>query len=358
MSFTRSTLTPLILTVILVFVPACSDDDPPAGKTDSGVVDAAPDAAVDTTISCGTGTSGSLAAGGSVTVSGAAAKDLAGAGVSAPSGATTVSVTIACEKDDLVPAGFTPLGPAVSFSPGGNTQPVDLRFTLPFKPSRLPVGAGSGSVVVFWKRTSGTARGLMLVDPNVDNTRGTVSFDLDELDQVDVASAQFVEHQPPAVGSRTARLHHAPAGSNPPHPWPGGGRELLPVAQHGLKHHARTEGILRQIPRRVLVSPRPRGHAEQAAQGLQGGPVRRGCGHHRVVPQRPGDGLGQAGLARTGGAGEDDMTASLEFSEQLGRELARQGEALVQRLKHTIQGLPLVGDIQGPVPFHLDHGAG
>ena len=187
MSFTRSTLTALISITILTLSLACSDDDPPGGTQDASQADAAPDAALDTTIRCGTGNSGSLAAGGTVAVSGAAAEDLAGAGVSAPKGATTVSVTIACDKGDLAPAGFTPLGPPVSFSPGGNIQPVDLRFTLPFKPSRLPAGAGSGSVVVFWKRGTSTARGLMLVDSNVDTTKGRVSFDLDELATFQVA---------------------------------------------------------------------------------------------------------------------------------------------------------------------------
>ena len=186
MSFTRSTLTSLSMASILALSLACSDDDPPGGTPDAGEADATPDAA-DTTITCGTGTSGTLAAGGSLTVSGAGAKDLAGAGVSAPTGANSTSVTIACSQEVLAPSGFTPLGPPVSFSPAGGVQPVALRFTLPFKISRLPAGVGGGSVVVFWKRGKAASRGLMLVNPKVDSTKGQVSFDLDELATFQVA---------------------------------------------------------------------------------------------------------------------------------------------------------------------------
>ncbi len=178
MSFTRTALT--AVAAVLSVAVACSDNDQQdAATTDAGQ----PDAAVDTTIRCGTGASGSLAAGGSVSVSGAAAKDLEGAGVSAPTGASAVTVTIACGKADLAPAGFTPLGPPVTFTPGPSTQPVDLRITLPFKPSRLPAGAGSGSVVVFWQRAGSATKpaGLMLVNPILDSAKGRISFELDEL---------------------------------------------------------------------------------------------------------------------------------------------------------------------------------
>ena len=140
--------------------------------------------------------------------------------------------------------------------------------------------------------------------------------------QVDVAPVKFVEHQPPAPGRPAARLHHAAARPNPTHTWPGGGRELLPVTQHCLQHHPGTEGIFRQLPHGSLTCPRIRGQAEQAPHGLEGGPVCGGSRHHRVVPQGAGYRLGQAGLSRARGAGEDHMAASLELGQQLGRELS------------------------------------
>ncbi len=188
---TPKTLQAVAVTVALavaVAVVACSDDD--VTSPDAGAADAAtPDAAQNTTITCGTGTTAELKAGGAVTVSGAAARGLAGASVAAPTGANTAKVTIGCAKADLVPASFTPLGPAVSFTPTSGPQPVDLRFTLPFLPGRIPAGAGAGAVMVFWKRAigDGTPRGLMLVDPKIDLSAGTISFALDELASFQVA---------------------------------------------------------------------------------------------------------------------------------------------------------------------------
>lgn len=100
------------------------------------------DDAKSTAISCGTGTSGALTAGGTVAVTAGAGKDLVGAAISA-SPATTVpagEVTIAC-ADDIVPEGFVALGPAVSFGAEGawSDRPFDL--TLPYKAVRLPAGA-------------------------------------------------------------------------------------------------------------------------------------------------------------------------------------------------------------------------
>ena len=168
----------------LAACPADDEDQPDAAKTFDG---AAPDGRGPIPeIACGTGSGGSLAAGGAVEVKGAAAKDLAGAAVSAPTGATTTKVEIKCAGSDLVPAGYRALGPAVSFTPDGAAQPVDLRFTLPYKPARLPPGANPGSMVVFFKR-HGKVRGLMLLNPETEAKTGRLTFSLDELSTFQVA---------------------------------------------------------------------------------------------------------------------------------------------------------------------------
>lgn len=192
-------LAPALITLLSLALPlGCSDDTqdppvadsgPPADAAEAGVTpDRGPDGPpVSKEIVCGSGTSGTLQAKGSVTVSGAAAKDLAGAGVSAPEGAATLPLTIACGGADLAPTGYTPLGPTVSFSPAGPpAQPKDLRITLPFKPVRLPAGAGVGAPVVFTKGAGGVFP-LALVDPVVDLTKGTVTFSLDQLGSFQVA---------------------------------------------------------------------------------------------------------------------------------------------------------------------------
>ncbi len=95
-----------------------------------------------TTLTCGDGTSGPLIAGGTVLVTGAAAKDLAGAAIHAQAATTApaAAVTIAC-ADDIVPAGFIALGPAVSFGPAGAASDRPFELTLPYKAARLPAGA-------------------------------------------------------------------------------------------------------------------------------------------------------------------------------------------------------------------------
>ncbi len=132
------------LLIATISVAACNGEDKElvdAALPDSGAADGTgpiPD------ITCGAGTSGTLAAGGAVEVKGAAAKGLAGAAVAAPTGATSTKVEIKCVKGDLAPAGFRALGPTVAFSPAGGVQPVDLRITLPFLPARMSAGALTG----------------------------------------------------------------------------------------------------------------------------------------------------------------------------------------------------------------------
>ena len=105
-----------------------------------------------TTITCGTGTSGSLASG-AVTVSGGA--DLTGASVAAGPNTTVPSgdVTIDC-ADDIVPTGFIALGPAVKIGPEGTWSDRPFQITLPYKAARLPSGATRKHVRIVAQRAN------------------------------------------------------------------------------------------------------------------------------------------------------------------------------------------------------------
>ncbi len=139
-------------------------------------------------VTCGEGTSGALAAGGSLAVSGATAQGLAGAAVRAPAGYKTRQVTIACAQSHA-PRGYRALGPAVSFSPAGGAADAHLTYTLPYDPARVPQGAGAGSLVVFVAE-GGAVRLLPLVNPSADTTTGRLSFDLPRLTTLQVAVAE------------------------------------------------------------------------------------------------------------------------------------------------------------------------
>ena len=69
-----------------------------------------------TTIKCGTGTSGALSAGASISVTADSGADLRGAAIAAGAKTTVPSgdVPIACAAD-IVPEGYIALGPAVAF---------------------------------------------------------------------------------------------------------------------------------------------------------------------------------------------------------------------------------------------------
>ncbi|HUH03735.1 MAG TPA: hypothetical protein VML75_17190, partial [Kofleriaceae bacterium] len=107
-------------------------------------------------IDCGEGTAAALTAGNAVTVSGDAARDLAGAAVAAQTSTTVPSaeVSIAC-ADDIVPTGFVALGPAVTFGPAGAWSDRPFELTLPYKAARLPSGAGARHVRIVAKRHVG-----------------------------------------------------------------------------------------------------------------------------------------------------------------------------------------------------------
>jgi hypothetical protein len=109
-----------------------------------------------TAIKCGMGTSGTLAAGGSVEVT--AGDDLTGAAIAADTHTTLPSgeLSIACAAD-IAPAGFTPLGPAVSFGTEGTWSDRAFLLTLPYKAARLPDHATRGAVRIVAKRATGTA---------------------------------------------------------------------------------------------------------------------------------------------------------------------------------------------------------
>ncbi|MEO7095534.1 MAG: hypothetical protein ABI175_19920, partial [Polyangiales bacterium] len=106
-----------------------------------------------TTITCGDGTSGALAVGGTVEVTSGSGKDLKGAAVGAEAHTTAPSgeVTIAC-ADDIVPDGYVALGPAVSFGTEGAWSDRGFRFTLPYKAKRLPKNAGPRHVMIAARR--------------------------------------------------------------------------------------------------------------------------------------------------------------------------------------------------------------
>ncbi|HEY4057704.1 MAG TPA: hypothetical protein VGM39_13915 [Kofleriaceae bacterium] len=104
------------------------------------------------TIKCGEGTSGSLASG-AVTVTAGSGKDLKGAAIAAEDHTTVPSdnVSIACAAD-IVPDGFTALGPAVTFGAEGTWSDRPFRLTLPYKAARLPTGAEPRHVRIVAKR--------------------------------------------------------------------------------------------------------------------------------------------------------------------------------------------------------------
>jgi len=112
------------LVVFASLCAACGGDDPT------------------TTITCAKGTTGVLAVGGTVTVKSGGA-DLNGAAITAGEKTTVPAgeVSIAC-AEDIAPAGFVALGPAVSFGAEGTWSDRPFELTLPYKAARLPEGAG------------------------------------------------------------------------------------------------------------------------------------------------------------------------------------------------------------------------
>jgi pimeloyl-ACP methyl ester carboxylesterase len=146
-----------------------------------------------TTITCGDGTSGALSVGGSVTVTRGA--DLNGAAITADTNTTIPSgeVSIAC-ADDIVPAGFIALGPAVSFGTEGTWSDRPFELTLPYKAARLPSGAGRRHVRVVAFRPGQTEPFFPLVANRTivddDDFASRVTFRAGELTTYQVVAAE------------------------------------------------------------------------------------------------------------------------------------------------------------------------
>jgi hypothetical protein len=94
------------------------------------------------TITCGTGTSGTLTATTSIEVTADGGRDLRGAAIAAGPGTTIPSgdVSIQCASD-INPPGTVALGPAVTFGTDGTWSDRPFLLTLPYKKARLPNGA-------------------------------------------------------------------------------------------------------------------------------------------------------------------------------------------------------------------------
>jgi pimeloyl-ACP methyl ester carboxylesterase len=138
-----------------------------------------------TEITCKTGTTGVLAAGGSVTVSSGGA-DLDGATIAAGASTTVPAgeVSIACAAE-IVPEGFVALGPAVKFGAEGTWSDRPFELTVPYKAERLPEGAGRRHVRIVAQREGGGAAFFPLVPNRViddaDAFASRISFRAGEL---------------------------------------------------------------------------------------------------------------------------------------------------------------------------------
>lgn len=98
-------------------------------------------------LSCaGTG-SGTLSPGG--TVRGAGGLEDASVALGSTAELEPFAVTMACAAD-IVPTGYTALGPAVSFAPARRFV-RELNFTIPVKAGLLPAGLRGADVVIFWR---------------------------------------------------------------------------------------------------------------------------------------------------------------------------------------------------------------
>jgi len=124
-----------------LLLAACGDDGP-TGSTE---------------LLCGAGTSGTLTASAMVAVTDASGEDLVGASVAVSAPSTAIpngDITIDC-GDDIVPTGYTALGPAVTFGPLGSWSDRAFTVTLPYKAARLPENTTYRHVRIVAKRHIG-----------------------------------------------------------------------------------------------------------------------------------------------------------------------------------------------------------
>jgi hypothetical protein len=104
---------------------------------------------------CSGSASGTLRPGGEVKLAGGA---LAGVGVALPAGAARddafrvepFDATVACAAD-IVPAGYRPLGPAVTVGPDDRAFRREIPVTIPVKTALLPDGAGNRHVLIAFR---------------------------------------------------------------------------------------------------------------------------------------------------------------------------------------------------------------
>ncbi len=181
-------LTSLLVLAALVPGAGCGDDG--GGSTE---------------LRCGEGTTGTLTSGGTVEVTGGAALDLAGAAIRAQAATTapTAPVTIAC-AEDIVPAGYVALGPAVSFGPAGAVSARPFELTLPYKAARLPAGALPRHVRVVARRHLGDPTPFFapVSNPSLDDTDGFAS-------RIEFRASELVTYQavaPIDAGATERRL--------------------------------------------------------------------------------------------------------------------------------------------------------
>jgi pimeloyl-ACP methyl ester carboxylesterase len=133
----RGTLYPIAIASIAAALVACGDDPT-------------------TDLKCGTGTQGLLTATGPITVTDSDGADLRGAAIGAGPGTTIPAnpVTIRCAAD-IVPSGYTALGPAVTFGSDGTWSDRPFVLTLPYKAARMPKDASRRHVRIIAKRATG-----------------------------------------------------------------------------------------------------------------------------------------------------------------------------------------------------------
>lgn len=110
--------------------------------------------------------------------------DLTGAAIAGDSHTTNpASASIACAAD-IVPEGFTALGPAVAFGSEGTWSDRPFTFTLPYKASRLPTGAGRRHVRIVAQHPGGKPFFPVVSNRSIDDTdpkASRVSFHAGEL---------------------------------------------------------------------------------------------------------------------------------------------------------------------------------
>jgi pimeloyl-ACP methyl ester carboxylesterase len=134
-----------LISIIIAALGACGDDQT-------------------TELKCGTGEKGPLVDGTPFTVTAESGGDLRGAAIATGAGTTipTDPVSIECAAD-IVPAGFTALGPAVAFGSEGAMSERPFLLTLPYKAARLPKGAERRHVRIVAKRAGQDASFFPLV---------------------------------------------------------------------------------------------------------------------------------------------------------------------------------------------------